>query len=230
VAFFESKALRLAVSSLSFAAAAALIILLTHGFERTLSIDPGSVLHESGLAYEIPSPATPWLIAYSDGPAHEQRSTVRLFENGKPLGPAHALHDLIRTNGTGAFSHWNDWVIFSTSDNSDPRKNGRHYSLSANLELNRLCWWLSAGIVLLLILSAAIWLGVVGKKTYWTLEGGGMGCLAASQAVELNIPAVLRVAGLTLVYSVALFLISTSLAVQRSSSGNLKIDFEYKVF
>ena len=54
-------------------------------------------------------------------------STLRLFENGKELGPAHAAHVDIRAKGGGRFSHWNTTLYFSASDNSDPRTNGRNY-------------------------------------------------------------------------------------------------------
>jgi hypothetical protein len=54
-------------------------------------------------------------------------SRVQLFEDGRPLGPAHAQHDEIRARGAGCYSHWGDYVYFSTSDNSDPRTNGRTY-------------------------------------------------------------------------------------------------------
>jgi len=43
------------------------------------------------------------------------------------LGPAHTVHPEIRERGSGGYSHWQDSVYFSTSDNSDPRSNGRRY-------------------------------------------------------------------------------------------------------
>jgi pectate lyase len=56
---------------------------------------------------------------------------LRVFEDGKELGPGEALHATIRDTGLGAYSHWkgtNTFVIyFSTSDNSDPNTNGRTY-------------------------------------------------------------------------------------------------------
>ncbi|MBX9635297.1 MAG: hypothetical protein K2X44_09990, partial [Magnetospirillum sp.] len=54
---------------------------------------------------------------------------MRLFENGRELGPGHCAHDNIRTYGKGQFSHWNDTLYFSSSDNTDPRRNGRAYSI-----------------------------------------------------------------------------------------------------
>ena len=53
-----------------------------------------------------------------------------LLEDGKPLGPAHSIHDGIRGLGCGRFSHWGPNLWFSTSDNSDPLTNGRRYSIA----------------------------------------------------------------------------------------------------
>jgi hypothetical protein len=51
-----------------------------------------------------------------------------LYEDGKPLGLAHAIHDVIRNRGQGRFSHWQDWLVFSASDNTDPNINGHTYT------------------------------------------------------------------------------------------------------
>lgn len=55
-------------------------------------------------------------------------STIRIFENGKEIGPAHSLHNDIRKNGAGRFSHWNSGLYFSASDNTNPKTNGRTYT------------------------------------------------------------------------------------------------------
>lgn len=57
-------------------------------------------------------------------------SRVVVCENGKPLPRPHALHDEIRMTGGGSYSHWSNHIFFSTSDNSDPRDNGRQYTFS----------------------------------------------------------------------------------------------------
>jgi len=55
---------------------------------------------------------------------------TQLYEDGQLLGPADALHAVIGTRGGGRFSLWNDgFLYFSSSDNSDPRTNGRQYTL-----------------------------------------------------------------------------------------------------
>ena len=62
----------------------------------------------------------------------EAASNLMLLEDGCPLGPAHASHEDIRRYGGGRYSHWDAVVYFSTSDNSDPRTNGRSYSVAEN--------------------------------------------------------------------------------------------------
>lgn len=55
-------------------------------------------------------------------------STMQLYENGVPLGPAHAVHHDIRLYGQGQYSHWGNTLYFSTSDNTNPLSNGRKYT------------------------------------------------------------------------------------------------------
>jgi hypothetical protein len=73
-----------------------------------------------------------WLVHVGHADAADNRtsnaSPIRLFESNKPLGPAHSLHADVREKGLGHYSHWGDYLYFSTSDNSDPRRNARRYS------------------------------------------------------------------------------------------------------
>jgi hypothetical protein len=63
---------------------------------------------------------------FGDSPEDENKSPALLFEDGRPLGPAHATN--IATRGLGGYSHRKSHgMVFSTSDNSDPRTNGRRY-------------------------------------------------------------------------------------------------------
>jgi hypothetical protein len=64
-----------------------------------------------------------------DEPGDTARSTLRLFEDGLEIGPAHALHDVIAREGRGAFSHWGRVLYFSSSDGSNPKSNGRRYTV-----------------------------------------------------------------------------------------------------
>ena len=69
------------------------------------------------------------------------RNQVRVFENGKPLGPSHSPHSVIRERGNGRYSHWGNAIIFSASDGSDPRTNGRVYSIASPTTTGRPNVW-----------------------------------------------------------------------------------------
>jgi glucan phosphoethanolaminetransferase (alkaline phosphatase superfamily) len=98
----------------------------------------------------------------ADTPSANTMSSLSLFENGKLVGPPHAVHESIRKNGLGGFSHWNnywgDQLFFSSSDNTDPRVNGRTYKATDVLRLTDRWrkWTLSAlGITLACMLMFA---------------------------------------------------------------------------
>jgi 2-polyprenyl-3-methyl-5-hydroxy-6-metoxy-1,4-benzoquinol methylase len=61
-------------------------------------------------------------------PSHDT-SPVYGFENAEQLVFPHALHVDIVKFGSGRFSHWGQDLLFSSSDNSDPRSNGRVYEI-----------------------------------------------------------------------------------------------------
>ena len=71
----------------------------------------------------------------ADASEDNMRSPVVLYEGLTPLGPARSYIKEIQDTGQGRFAHVmfsNDprsFVIFSSSDNSDPRTNGRKYWL-----------------------------------------------------------------------------------------------------
>lgn len=58
-------------------------------------------------------------------------SELVLLEDGAPLPLPHQMHAAIRQNGNGRYSHWNQSLYLSTSDNTDPHHNGRAYTLQA---------------------------------------------------------------------------------------------------
>ena len=83
---------------------------------------------ESGHCWTITLDAR---LAIGDSSNEPSRSQLQLFENGRPLGPSHVLHDDIRQIGGGRYSHWGRALMFSTSDNSDPSQSTRRYSIRA---------------------------------------------------------------------------------------------------
>src|SRR5262245_20821366 len=61
--------------------------------------------------------------------AQQRPSPATVLENGVPLGPSNAQHADIRDLGRGRFSFWGQSVYFSSSDLSNPRTNGRRYTI-----------------------------------------------------------------------------------------------------
>ncbi len=57
-------------------------------------------------------------------------SRLVLLEDGAPLSGGHAMRDEIIEWGHGRYVHLGRTVRFSTSDNSDPRRNGRCYAVA----------------------------------------------------------------------------------------------------
>ena len=88
-----------------------------------------NAINDAGYAYRISqSFGTPADIA-----TNPTQSKLRVFENGVELMQSHADHGQIETIGAGRFSHWMDEfgyeaLYLSTSDNTDPRTNGRTYT------------------------------------------------------------------------------------------------------
>lgn len=117
---------------------------------------PAEISHQGGHAYYVDAapqlPAAPFLVtARPDNPSTPRSSTLVLLENGQRLGPPHSSHADVQHRGEGRFSHWsaggNAALIFSTSDNSDPRSNARTYVLRTQWLPAPGAAWL-AGIVL----------------------------------------------------------------------------------
>ena len=91
-------------------------------------LDPAQMVAGDGLAWSVPVPAR-WRGLANNSELPRGAQPLLLLENGRELGPVCPMHKTIREEGGGAYSHWGDSLIFSTSDGSDPRTNGREYSL-----------------------------------------------------------------------------------------------------
>ena len=82
-------------------------------------------LQGSDVAFSVKVPS---LEDVSDTMVQRDRSPFLLYENMTRLGPPHTEHVEILKYGRGRFSHWNgSGFIFSSSDGSSPRTNGRTY-------------------------------------------------------------------------------------------------------
>ncbi|MDX1411285.1 MAG: methyltransferase domain-containing protein [Nitrospirales bacterium] len=70
-----------------------------------------------------------------DDVSDPNHSCLILFEDGKQLGPAHEPIDLVRQIGLGRYAYWDRVLYFSSSDNSNPLKNGRTYTIENSPDL-----------------------------------------------------------------------------------------------
>ena len=92
-------------------------------------IDPDAIRAEQGLAWITAVPAE--LGDQADNRRAGGTPGLVLLEDGVPIGPNQPRHALIREVGGGAYSHWSNALYFSSSDGSDPRRNGRRYELAS---------------------------------------------------------------------------------------------------
>jgi hypothetical protein len=128
------------VAALNLAAA----LLYLAAPQVTERLDPRLILPEAGHAWVSAEPATSARFPYrlpSDTMAAPRASDAVLLDDGKPLGPPHALHDDIRTLGGGRYSLWRGTLYFSTADNSDPRTDGHRYAVRFDAALSRPLIW-----------------------------------------------------------------------------------------
>ncbi len=89
-------------------------------------LDPKAVVEHGGYCWAVQTSDL-----FDDGDTGERthRSSLHVFENGVPLGPAHSDHASIRELGGGRFSHWGEWLYFSSSENLPPNRNACSYTL-----------------------------------------------------------------------------------------------------
>jgi hypothetical protein len=108
----------------------ALLLLASLAPEVTRTLRQETIGAERGRAFRVRIPDELPFVVRGSSTGTRQRG-LTLFEDGYPLGPVDARHDLIRETGNGAYSHWSDTLYFSSTDGSDPRTNGRVYSYRA---------------------------------------------------------------------------------------------------
>lgn len=121
--------LRIAVKPLQVAGDYGLL-----GIKPLVVLETAKMSSGSGKAYGYDLPE---LRAEADDSHTPHKSDLMLLENGKPLNFPHAIHQEIITKGMGRYSHWEQRLIFSSSDGSDPRENGCRYMLVRGSDWNR---------------------------------------------------------------------------------------------
>jgi hypothetical protein len=188
----------LKVSPRAMAASVALLLLnLVSGWllwftpDVSYTIASSAIRPEIGQAYAaVLDRGTSWAYRMpTDSAATPSASRLQLFEDGHPLGPPHSLHADIREKAGGRFSNWDDALIFAASDGSDPRSNGRIYSITSPTEMRlRLKLLLGAALVLPDLAWVIFFRRSIGlflrRRTNWLCAGlaGSLVLLAAMAA------------------------------------------------
>jgi len=109
--------------SLSFVLHDRIGLLWEHRLLPTEQIQKG-ISYPGAHEYSIPL-GTTWM-------SQDKRGTsapTQVLEDGVPLAFSDSPHADIADKGAGRYSLWGGYLKFSTSDNSDPRTNGRKYEL-----------------------------------------------------------------------------------------------------
>ena len=136
---------RKSIASAGFALCAAIVAAALLAPTINAPVAVKSARHDGGFLYIAPVESVRgrfyWLS--SDWMSRPDASRLHLFEDGRPLGPAHSLHDAVREHGGGRFVHWGTELWFSTSDGTDPRQNQRSYEIRSPLSLKPV--WAIAG-------------------------------------------------------------------------------------
>lgn len=135
--------------------------------ERAVRFDEQFFLHNRGYSYiaSIPRPEFAGLVRIADvGASRENEEGARLVlsENGTVLSDRPVDMNTVSRSGRGLYSMWRrQTLIFSSSDNSDPRSNGRSYSAAVPLAVHPL--------VFLLFGATLIWCAVLTR--HWGRRG-----------------------------------------------------------
>jgi hypothetical protein len=143
----------LVVATLAVVLVALSTVAATYHRDSVYVVPKSSIQAGDGLMYIAPINAKTFPF---DEPASDttlgENSNLQLFEDGEPLGPAHTAHNVVRQLGAGRYSHWNNALWFSASDNSDPRSNNRTYIAKIATPIDwriRVAFSLSAGLMLI---------------------------------------------------------------------------------
>jgi hypothetical protein len=122
----------------------AVLTFVSPSHKRALA--PDGFQQNGGCAYtiELPLLGNMFVEHFTDSMPHPKASRLRVYEGDRELGPGHAAHNQVRSDGNGAFSHWGNSLYLSASDCSNPRTNGKAYSIvvpySPSLPVQVLGW------------------------------------------------------------------------------------------
>ena len=171
------------------------------GWNIRLSMLAPTVQAVEGAAYywRLPATDTRWLELRDDTEVTPQRSRLVVLEGSRQIGPAHTLHAEIGASGKGRYSHWGQGAYFSASDNSDPRSNGRSYSVVYPIFLPGTAAWIAASIA-----AVVLWFELLAIRRWLMARIAHVPMVRRLGAVIANVIQSILIAIATVVVVVAL--------------------------
>jgi hypothetical protein len=146
------------IGFLLFAWLVLISIIQLAGMQETFVLQKTLIQHDVGCAYTIPinhrSVSWPVTTFTVDSESTPQGSRLILLEESQPIGQSHALHEQIRTDGNGNYSHWGNTLYFSLPNCVDPRDNVNIYAVSMYASLTlwaKLSYFIAAALFALWI-------------------------------------------------------------------------------
>ena len=144
--------------------AGASLLLLLHNYALNLLPSIWEDIEPAAISVDQAGPVTTYRFAFSgstpDGP-HASLSRVRLTQDGLALAGTSLPANVARAVGSGNWAHEPGQIIFSVPDGSDPRTNGRTYTVEYPLLYQR---WAGHGAAVAFAGSVA-WLYYLGRRS-----------------------------------------------------------------
>ena len=191
----SSKCPPLLVLSLFSLASLAFVVcgiqgMLGYPFRRTIALDTAKSIWAGGFAYSSALPSQ-----YS--PRGAQSASARLRENGRVIASYSPWETSVAKVGRGIFSvPERGRLLFSSTDNSDPRTNGRKYSIEVPLRVSKwtplVCFaaWLAMAVFLVVKLPDGREIALLTTKRAVIAIGSMLAFFGKWPAIILSIPSV----------------------------------------
>ncbi|MBR0896460.1 hypothetical protein JQ616_15980 [Bradyrhizobium tropiciagri] len=156
---------------------------------------------QASLILGVPQePPAPWWRQPLLGDTGEKplQSFLELRINGRKMGPAHTLHEIIRSGTTSGFSHWGEQLIFALPPGVN---NDATAIVTLRYSVRPRTWVTAALAILTALLGCFAYSGPLGslakrfgkqakavalRAPYWILTGFCMAALAASAVFALT--------------------------------------------
>lgn len=157
-----------------------------------LTLRPAGIALDQGFAFRAPlafDVVQPFAVR-NDRIQFQRTSSLTVQEDGKYLGPARGWIETIRLRGEGRYAFRKGALYFSTLDGSDPRINGRTYSIQYVISLSM------PFVAVILLLDLALVFLSWNNLTSWVVRQPVAASLVTAFAIMALLAAILTGIGI----------------------------------